>query len=158
MVSGLSFRARRGRQGVALTATELMERFYHRVWNKRDEAEAQRILDGGFRFRGSLGPELHGPDAFITYVRSVYAALEDFTCQIDDVIASADRAAVRMTFHGRHRGKFFGIKPTGREIRWSGAAFFKTRDSKIIELWVLGDLEAIRRQLEPQRTMIEFQI
>jgi predicted ester cyclase len=37
-------------------------------------------------------------------------------------------------------------------------AFFKTRDSKIIELWVLGDIEAIRRQLEPQRTMIEFQI
>jgi predicted ester cyclase len=143
---------------MALIANELVERFYHRVWNRRDEIEAQRILDGGFHFRGSLGPELRGPGAFIAYMRSVNAALEDFTCQIDDVIASADRAAARMTFHGRHRGKFFGIEPTGREVRWSGAAFFKTRDSKIIELWVLGDVEAIRRQLEPQRTMLDFQI
>jgi predicted ester cyclase len=143
---------------VALTANELVERFYHRVWNKRDEIEAQRILDGSFNFRGSLGSELRGPDAFIAYMRSVNAALEDFTCRIDEVIASADRAAARMTFHGRHRGKFFGIGPTGREVRWSGAAFFKTRDSKIIELWVLGDIEAIRRQLEPQRTVLDFQI
>jgi len=158
MLSGLSSRARRGRQGVPQTATELVERFYHRVWNKGDEADAQRVLDDGFRFRGSLGPELRGPDAFITYMRSVYAALEGFTCQIDEVIASADRAAARMTFYGRHRGKFFGIEPSGREIRWSGAAFFKTRDGKIIELWVLGDIEGIRRQLEPQRTTLDFQI
>jgi predicted ester cyclase len=59
---------------------------------------------------------------------------------------------------GRHRGRFFGIAPSGREIRWSGAAFFKSRDSKIIELWVLGDIEGIRRQLEPQLAAAIFQL
>jgi predicted ester cyclase len=139
-------------------ATALVERFYHRVWNKGDEAEAREILDSDFRFRGSLGSELHGPDGFIAYMRSVHAALEGFNCQIDEVIAGADCAAARMTFYGRHRGKFFGIEPTGKEIRWSGAAFFKTRGSKIVELWVLGDIEAIRRQLEAQRAASIFQI
>lgn len=61
------------------TATVLVERFYHRVWNKADEVEAHEILDIDFRFRGSLGPELRGPDGFIAYMRSVHAALEDFT-------------------------------------------------------------------------------
>jgi len=143
---------------VAWTATELVERFYNLVWNKADETEARRILARDFRFRGSLGPELHGPDGFIAYMRSVHAALGGFTCQIEEVIAAGDQAAARMSFYGRHRGRFFGIEPSGREIRWSGAAFFKTRGGTIIELWVLGDIEEVRRQLEPQRAAPIFQL
>jgi len=143
---------------VALTAAELVERFYHLVWNKADETEARKILASDFRFHGSLGAELHGPDGFIAYMRSVHETLGGFTCQIEEVIAAVDRAAARITFHGRHRGKFFGIEPSGQEIRWSGAAFFKTRDGKIIELWVLGDIEEIRRQLEPQHPVAIFRL
>src|SRR5262249_20243132 len=87
-----------------------------------------------------------------------FIPLEGFTCQIEEVIAADDNAAARMTFYGRHRGRFFGIESSGREIRWSGAAFFKTREGKIIELWVLGDIEEIRRQLEPQRAAAIFQL
>ena len=143
---------------MALTAAELVERFYHLVWNKADETEARKILASDFRFRGSLGPELHGPEGFIAYMRSVHETLGGFTCQIEEVIAAVDRAAARMTFHGRHRGKFFGIEASGQQIHWSGAAFFKTRDGKIIELWVLGDIEEIRRQLEPQHPVAIFRL
>lgn len=104
---------------MALTAAELVERFYHVVWNKADETEARRMLASDFRFRGSLGPELRGPDGFIAYLRSVHTALEGFTCQIEEVIAAGDNAAARMTFYGRHRGRFFGIEPSGRK---AGAA------------------------------------
>jgi steroid delta-isomerase-like uncharacterized protein len=151
-----SHRAHKGRDNVI--ASGLSFRFYHRVWNKADESEARRILASDFRFRGSLGPELRGPDGFIAYMRSVHDALGGFTCQIEEMIAAADHEAARMIFHGRHRGRFFGIAPSGQEIRWSGAAFFKTRDGKIIELWVLGDIEGIRRQLEPQRAAAIFQL
>ncbi|MBO0717189.1 MAG: ester cyclase [Rhizobiales bacterium] len=143
---------------MALTAAELVERFYYHVWNKADETEARRILASDFRFRGSLGPELRGPESFIAYMRSVCDALGDFTCQIEEVIATVNQVAARMTFHGRHRGTFFGIAPSGREIRWSGAAFFKTHDGKIIELWVLGDIDEIRRQLDPQRGAATFEL
>ena len=63
LVSGLSFREVR-ETIVASTAAELVERFYHRVWNKADETEARSILANDFRFRGSLGPERRGPDGF----------------------------------------------------------------------------------------------
>jgi steroid delta-isomerase-like uncharacterized protein len=141
-----------------LSPTELVERFYHVVWNKADEAAARAVLDSQFRFRASLGPELSGPDGFISYLRSVRAALENFTCHIDEIIAGADRVAARMSFRGRHRGMFFGVAPTGREIRWSGAAFFQTRAGKITELWVLGDIENVRRQLEPERRVQDFEL
>ncbi len=141
---------------MSATTRELVERFYHVVWNQADEAEARKILKPDFRFRASLGPELRGPGGFIAYLRSVRAALENFTCTIEELIATEDRAAARMSFHGRHRGNMFGVAATGRDIRWSGAAFFKVSGDLITELWVLGDIEAARRQLAPEQRLESF--
>lgn len=138
------------------TAQALVERFYDEVWNKADERAAREILGESFRFRASLGPELRGPGGFITYMRSIHAALGNFVCTIEEVIATPDRAAARMRFRGTHRAKFFGIAATGREIHWSGAAFFKIDGGMIVELWVLGDVDAVKRQLAPERPTESF--
>jgi steroid delta-isomerase-like uncharacterized protein len=143
---------------VSPTPRELVERFYNVVWNQADEAEARKILSADFRFRASLGPELRGPGGFIAYHRSVHAALENFICTIEDVIETEHSAAARLSFRGTHRAKFFGVEPTGREIRWAGAAFFTVGGGQITELWVLGDVEAVRRQLTPDRAPESFSV
>jgi predicted ester cyclase len=125
----------------------LVERFYDEVWNQADEAAAGEILHPDFRFRASLGLERLGLAGFIDYMRSIHAALENYTCVIDDLIETERRAAVRLRFRGIHRGPFFGVAPTRQEITWSGAAFFTTDRSRITELWVLGDVDAVKRQL-----------
>ena len=137
---------------------QLVERFYDVVWNGADEAVAREILDPDFRFRGSLGPDLRRPDGFILYLQALHATLENFTCIIEDVIVSQDRVATRMRFRGIHRGTFFGIAPTGREITWSGAAFFTIRGERIAELWVLGDIDAVKRQLMPEQPARSFTV
>jgi predicted ester cyclase len=139
--------ADRGAKPLPLSAKELVQRFYDEVWNKADEGAARDILGANFRFRASLGPELRGPGGFIAYLRSVHAALGNFVCTIEELVATSDRAAARMSFRGKHRGKFFGIAATGRDIHWSGAAFFKIDGGVIAELWVLGDIDAVKRQL-----------
>jgi predicted ester cyclase len=125
----------------------LVERFYFEVWNRSDEQVAREILHPDFRFRASLGPERRGPDGFIDYMRSIHAALSGYTCIIEDLIVTESRAAVRMTFKGLHCGQFFETQPTGREIRWVGAAFFTTDGKQIVELWVLGDVDSVKQQL-----------
>jgi predicted ester cyclase len=52
-----------------------------------------------------------------------------------------------MRFAGIHRGQFFGVAPSGREISWSGAAFFAIDADKITNLWVLGDIDSVKQQL-----------
>ncbi|MBM3644042.1 MAG: ester cyclase [Alphaproteobacteria bacterium] len=125
----------------------LVRRFYGEVWNRADETVARAILDPDFRFRASLGPERRGPDGFIDYMRAVHAALGGYTCVIDDLVATHDRAAARMTFRGVHRAPFFGVPATGREIVWAGGAFFRCARGRIVELWVLGDIDAVKTQL-----------
>lgn len=130
-----------------MTPRPLLERFYAEVWNRGDEATARAILDPRFRFRGSLGVTADDVDGFLAYVRSVRAALADYCCIIDDMIEGEGRAAARMTFTGVHRGTLLGVAATGRAVSWSGAAFFTVADARISELWVLGDLDSLRRQL-----------
>jgi steroid delta-isomerase-like uncharacterized protein len=133
--------------GAEISVSRLVERFYYEVWNKADEAVAREILHAGFEFRASLGPERRGPEGFIDYMRSIHAVLADYQCIIDDLIVNGGRAAARMRFRGVHRQVFFGVPATGREITWTGAAFFTMDAGKIAKLWVLGDIDAVKRQL-----------
>jgi predicted ester cyclase len=128
-------------------AGRLVERFYHEVWNLADEAVAREILSPGFRFRGSLGPQMQGVEAFVGYMRSIHAALADYVCTIEAMIVEGDRVAARMTFRGRSQGVLFGVAPTGREVSWAGAAFFTMRAGRIDGLWVLGDVDGLKAQL-----------
>jgi predicted ester cyclase len=132
---------------VAQPVARLVERFYGEVWNRADEAVAREILHPEVSFRSSLGTVAHGPEGFIAYMRSIHAALDGYRCTIDDLIAADVRAAARMTFEGRHRGRFLDVPPTGRMIRWAGCALFTCDRAQITDIWVLGDVDAIRRQL-----------
>lgn len=131
------------------TPRQLVERFYHDVWNQSDEAVAAEILAVDLSFRGSLGAEKRGRDGFIAYMRGVQAALGDYTCRIDDLVESpgAGQAAARMTFRGVHRAEFLGAPATGREVSWAGAAFFTIKDGRIVDIWVLGDVDGLKRSL-----------
>jgi steroid delta-isomerase-like uncharacterized protein len=125
----------------------LIERFYNDIWNRQDFAVADEILAADFRFRGSLGPEMAGVPAFIVYVKSVHAALEDYRCIVKDLVSDNERAAARMTFAGKHRAALFGVAATGRDVSWAGAAFFQIAQGRIASLWVLGDVDDLKRQI-----------
>lgn len=125
----------------------LVTRFYAELWDAGDESVAWEILAEDFRFRGSLGPERLGVDGFLGYWRDVRAALAEYRSDIETLVIERDKAAARMTFSGRHVAPFFGISATDKRIGWSGAAFFTFADGQIASLWVLGDIDAVRRQL-----------
>ena len=133
-----------------VTPTQLIERFYNEVWNTGNEDVARQILHRDFVFRGSLGPQHNGPDGFITYLRAVRRSLPDFICNIMEITTEGSRAVARMEFVGTHGGTFYGIEPTGRRLVWSGAAFFRTDGRQITGLWVLGDIDSLKRQLGVQ--------
>ncbi len=130
------------------TPRELVEQFYVEVWNRADERLVREILSPDFRFRGSLGQTRTGADSFIDYMRGVHRALGHYRCIIDELLVEGDRAAARMHFTGVHREVFQGVAATGRQVTWAGAAFFALAEGRIAELWVLGDLEDLRRQLD----------
>jgi steroid delta-isomerase-like uncharacterized protein len=125
----------------------LIRRFYDEMWNPWNFDKADELLAPDIKFRGTLGAELKGRDAFRGYMRKVQAAFPDFHNTILELTAEHDRVAARTSYRGTHRGEIFGVPPTGKSIAYFGAAFFRIADGRVIEGWVLGDLLALLRDL-----------
>ena len=69
-----------------MSTPSAVETFYSQIWNSGDLAAIPTLLSRDFRFRGSLGSELRGHEAFAEYVRSVRAALADYHFEILDCV------------------------------------------------------------------------
>jgi predicted ester cyclase len=132
-----------------MTPELLVRRFYDELWNVPDPGLVPELLHPEVSFRGSLGAELRGHAAVAGYVAEVTSALRPYRCEIVELVADEGRAAARMRFAGRQVGPFLGRAPTGREVSWAGAAFFTVDGDRIRDVWVLGDLDGLRRQLDP---------
>jgi len=133
-----------------MSTPKLVEDFYERMWNDGNLDAAAELLTPEFSFRGSLGNEMRGREAFQNYVRTVRAALPDYQCEILSCVAEGNQAFAKMRFSGRHVAAFQGYEPTGKLVQWLGAALFRFEDSMIAELWVLGDLAGLDTLLRRQ--------
>ena len=131
-----------------MSTRTLVDSFYSRIWNNGDLTARSELLSKEFYFRGSLGVETRGQDAFGEYVRFVRTALAHFRCEILDCVTEQNRAFAKMRFTGIHAGAFRGHKPTGKPVEWLGAALFVLEGGVVAKLWVLGDLVGLDAVLE----------
>ena len=129
------------------TEQKLVNDFCNIIWNKHDKSAIPEILHHSFTFRGSLGIEKQGYDGFIEYLDMIHNALGSYTCTIKDIVSEQSKAFAKMQFTGIHQAKFLGVKPTGKQVTWDGAAMFNFKENKISSLWVVGDIKSLESQL-----------
>lgn len=125
----------------------LVEAFYARIWNAGQEY-VDDLLTEDFAFRGSLGARTAGRPAFMQYVYGVRGSLAQYHCAILACVSEPPNAFARMRFSGLHVAPFRGYEPTGKPVRWDGAALFTFRGEAIASLWVLGDLAGLDAVLQ----------
>jgi predicted ester cyclase len=126
---------------------DLVSCFYEQVWNCGNKAKIPELLHENFTFRGSLGQTKRGRDAFAEYVEFVRDALSDYRCEIQEMVCEGSKVFAKVLFSGIHQKEFLGYPATFRRVEWIGAALFKVDGNKFSDLWVLGDLDALREQL-----------
>ena len=117
------------------------------MWNRWDDGAVDQVLAADFEFRGSLGTVARGRDEWRGYRDGIRAAVPDFHNEIVELVASGGRAAARLVYTGHHHGVLLGQRGHGGPIRYDGAAFFTSRSGPLTSAWVLGDIDALRRQL-----------
>lgn len=126
----------------------LVRRFYDDAWNRWDNDVIDELLAEDFEFRGSLGDEVRGRDEWRAYRDRVRHAVPDFHNEIIDLVSAPGRAAARLRYTGHHQGVLLGRHGRGQPIAYDGAAFFACTRGRLTSGWVLGDLDALRRQVE----------
>jgi steroid delta-isomerase-like uncharacterized protein len=130
-----------------VTDVKVVRRFYAELWNRWDLELADEILSPALRFRGSLGDDLVGVDAFKDYVRRVRATFPDWHNRIEELIVADDAVVARLTFTGTHEGELLGVAPTGARVSYAGVAIFRLAAGRIASAWVVGDTQELWRAL-----------
>jgi len=77
----------------------------------------------------------------------VSKGLADAHFQIDDMIAEADRVAVRVTASARQVGEFMGMPASGKSYEIGEIHIFRLRDGKVTEHWHEYNPGALMKQL-----------
>jgi steroid delta-isomerase-like uncharacterized protein len=130
-----------------MNTSDLVCCFYEEIWNCGNKAKIPELLHEGFTFRGSLGQTKRGRDGFAEYVEFVRDAFSEYRCEIQEMVCEGSKVFAKVLFSGVHRKEFLGYPATFRRVEWAGAALFKVDGNKFSDLWVLGDLDALREQL-----------
>ena len=75
------------------------------------------------------------------------AAFPDFHAVIHWQAVDGDLVTTFKTYHGTHRGEFFGIAPTGKVIQFETVDAMRLQNGQITDHWGVANLFSLMAQL-----------
>jgi predicted ester cyclase len=81
----------------------------------------------------------------ISWAKSV---APDYYIVAEQMVSEGDTVAVRGKVNGIHRGEFNGIPPTGKRFSVDVAVFYRVKDGKIVDHWMVFDALGAANQLK----------
>jgi len=121
----------------------LARRWIEEGFNKRDLKVVDEIFDEGFAVNG----QRIGREGLRQSMRRFLTAFPDLQVTITDIIAEGDKVGMWYSVQGTHRGEFQGVRPTARQVKWSGVDLFRIGGGRIVEARFLDDSLGLLRQL-----------
>jgi steroid delta-isomerase-like uncharacterized protein len=130
--------------------TAAVVRRYYDLVNHLDDPSRFDVVapDAVFREPGRL---IEGREAVRQRMAAFPAAFADLRLAVDDLVAAGDKAAVRWTLTGTHRGAFGPYPPTGKQVTMTGIAIHRVADGRMAEGW--GCFDTLSAQLQLGATL-----
>jgi steroid delta-isomerase-like uncharacterized protein len=115
-------------------------RFYDEVWNQKKLDQLDDLLTQDYIWHEpSTISDLQGIQRAKKFLSDYFIAFPDYRVEINDMIAEADKVAVRWTGYGTHQGPLKGIPATGKSIMIPGISIFRMSQGKCSEYWTSLD-------------------
>ena len=118
----------------------VLVRYYEEIWNQgRLEVCNELIAPDYVNHSAPLHGLPAGPGGLKQIVAAVRRAFPDLHYTIEDIVLGGEKAALRTTLRGTHRGDLFGVAPTGRTVEVQELQIEHLRDGQIVAHWHLID-------------------
>jgi steroid delta-isomerase-like uncharacterized protein len=119
-------------------------------FNKGEEA-AMAVIDemvaADFVYHQGTGEDIHGLKDYKQSMREMFSAFPDIHWTIDDMIVEGDKAAIRYTITGTHKGELMGILATNKKVTISVIGIDRLDGGKLVEAWDRMDTLGLMQQL-----------
>jgi predicted ester cyclase len=128
----------------------IFRRMIEEIWNKKNAYVADELFapDATSPTAPQLSP---GPVGVKEIARTFLAAFPDLEITIDYLVAEGDRVFGRLTERATHRGDFFGIPASGKQVQFTEMGILRIANGKIVESWYDLDMLGLLGQISPQQ-------
>jgi steroid delta-isomerase-like uncharacterized protein len=92
--------------------------------------------------------EMVAPHGIRDYFASIFAAIPDFTLEVDSMVAEGDEVAVRWSASGTHRGEQMGPRASHKEIAFRGISWIRFANGRIVEGWDSWNLGKLLSEMQ----------
>ena len=113
--------------------------------NAHDTSSFSDIFTDTYLQRSGRSPS--GLAAQIENAQRFFTALPDLHLVIEDRIFGGDKIIARCTYTGTQSGKFLGVEPTGKQIKFGTIDIWRVEGGKLSEHWDQVDFAGILKQL-----------
>lgn len=127
---------------------KLVTQYYEELWNKKNKDFIDILFDDEIEFHGSLNVDAKGKEEFEVYMDAVLTGIPNLHHGIEIMTEENGVVAVKAIYNGKHTGKLFDFEASNNRIKYNGASFFRFKGEKIANIWVLGDLATLHKQLQ----------
>ena len=126
----------------------VIERFFEDVFNRQSQEAAAEIIAPDFVAHHPAFPDgIRGVQGLMQMVGMFRAGFPDLHYEIDDLVAEADKVAVRWHATGTHTGAFMNVPATDKAVVVTGTDIFRVADGQCMEAWVNSDFFGLFQQL-----------
>lgn len=128
----------------------LIYRWFEEVWNKKNEAVIDELLDPQAVLYGlSEDPTraIRGPKEFRPFWKAFVTAFPDLHISVESTIAEEDKVVARCAVRGTHTGDGLGFAATGKRVHINGIVIARVSDGRICEGWNSFDFLMLYSQL-----------
>src|SRR5215475_12943973 len=108
---------------------------YMEAVNNHTLDELDSLIAANFIDHSGLPSLQSGLEGFKQAHMILEGAFPDVNFTVGEVMAEGDKVVVIATGRGTNKGSFFGIPPTGKEVRWLGIRCLRIVDGKLVEAW-----------------------
>jgi predicted ester cyclase len=127
----------------------LEHRFFEDI--NKGKAAGMAIIDEKYAtdllFHMGTGVDVRGLNGFKQIYSATHDAFPDNHTTLDDMVVEGDKAVVRYTTTGTHKGAFMGIPPTNKKVTFSTIEIDRFAGGKVVEAWERYDTLSIMQQL-----------
>lgn len=113
----------------------LVRRLFEEVFPAGDPAAVRDLVAEQILDHDPIPGQPAGVDGIGYVVSTLHTAHPDLRFTVDDLVAEADRVAIRWTLRGTNTGPMFGHPPSGQPVEQSAVVIFRIAAGKIVERW-----------------------
>jgi predicted ester cyclase len=89
-----------------------------------------------------------GPEAVIYFFNQLLKpAFPDLKVEIHDMVADGDKVTTRKSFYATHKGEFFGVAPTHKNVVMDVIDIVELRNGKYVGHWGILDMHSLMTQI-----------